>query len=203
MDGTGEARRVLEAAGLTPTAAVTMAAVLEQMHSEAWRRYHDWSHPLRMLRELASLGELPDRTAIAIAILFHDAVMVPGAADNEARSAAFCRLWMAEAGTVAETAAAMIPATDHKREPETAAAKLLCDLDLSILSASRDDYRAYVDGVRAEYAAVGDAAWAVGRSAVLEGFLRRPAIYRTAYFRDREAAARSNLQAERATLRPT
>jgi predicted metal-dependent HD superfamily phosphohydrolase len=55
--------------------------------------------------------------------------------------------------------------------------------------------------VRAEYRHVTDDEWRIGRAAVLEGFLERPAIYSTPTARDRwETRARANLTAELASL---
>ena len=50
------------------------------------------------------------------------------------------------------------------------------EADLAILGADPSDYDAYVNGVRAEYAHVPDAAWRTGRSAVLEGLLASPTL---------------------------
>jgi predicted metal-dependent HD superfamily phosphohydrolase len=83
-------------------------------------------------------------------------------------------------------------------------ADILLDADLAILGAEPADYRAYVTGVRAEYAHVDDDAWRVGRAAVLRSFLERPAIYRTTSMQaTRERRARANLSAELADLQRT
>ena len=68
---------------------------------------------------------------------------------------------------------------------------------LAILGAPAEVYAAYARAVRAEYAHVPDAAFAVGRGAVLTALLDRPQLFRTPRgARLWEAAARANLAAE-------
>ena len=57
------------------------------------------------------------------------------------------------------------------------------DADLWILSAPQDRFDEYCEQVRAEYAAVPDKAYAAGRTAVLEPFLRRDHLYATRHAR--------------------
>ncbi|MCR8676396.1 non-ribosomal peptide synthetase, partial [Micrococcus sp. HG099] len=83
------------------------------------------------------------------------------------------------------------------------AGALLCDADLEVLGRSPEAYRRYVQAVRRDFAHVPDADWARGRAAVLESLLGAERLYRTAPGRARwEAAARRNLEAELADLRP-
>ena len=77
---------------------------------------------------------------------------------------------------------------------------MLLDADLAILSADPSAYEAYVRGVRGEYAHVDDAAWRVGRGAVLRSLLAPECRYSTATFVGRDARARANLTAELVTL---
>jgi predicted metal-dependent HD superfamily phosphohydrolase len=79
---------------------------------------------------------------------------------------------------------------------------VLLDADLAILGADPAGYRAYVDGVRAEYHHVDDASWRRGRAHVLEEFLQRPALFHTPTAQQRwTARAHANLAAELAFLR--
>lgn len=74
---------------------------------------------------------------------------------------------------------------------------MLLDLDLSVLAAAPDRYRAYAKAIKNEYAAIPDALYRPGRRRVLEGFLARPQIYRTKHLRALwEAPARANLSGE-------
>ena len=64
-----------------------------------------------------------------------------------------------------------------------------------------DGYVAYATAVRAEYGHVDDAAWRLGRRAVLRSFLDRPRIFRTITGRERwESRARINISSELASL---
>jgi predicted metal-dependent HD superfamily phosphohydrolase len=78
---------------------------------------------------------------------------------------------------------------------------VLLDADLAILGSDPPGYERYRAAVRAEYAHVDEAAWRVGRTAVLRSLLDRDQLYLTATARDRwTAAARVNMTAEVAAL---
>ncbi|MGZ8183831.1 MAG: HD domain-containing protein, partial [Methylobacter sp.] len=67
---------------------------LARHYNEPGRFYHGWAHLTHCLREFdraASQMQTPD--AVELALWFHDAVYVPGAADNEQRSADFFSQW--------------------------------------------------------------------------------------------------------------
>ena len=85
-------------------------------------------------------------------------------------------------------------------DADSPAAAVLLDADLAVLGAGEDDYRTYVDGVRAEYDFVDDLTWRAGRSAVLQSFLDRKRIYATTVMATREEQARHNLGTELAAL---
>jgi predicted metal-dependent HD superfamily phosphohydrolase len=79
---------------------------------------------------------------------------------------------------------------------------VLCDADLAVLAADELRYASYVEGVRREYAHVGDAAFAAGRAQVLATLLDRPALFRTEHGRaEWEGRARANAGAELSRLR--
>lgn len=134
---------------------------------------------------------------LEIALWYHDAVYDPRSTDNEARSAAMAQRDL-QAARVApsriEAIDQLIMATKHDGTVETPDAALLVDIDLSILGRSRDEFEQYDQAIRAEYAWVPEDEYRAGRSAVLERFLARPAIYATTWFRARyEKIARRNL----------
>ena len=75
------------------------------------------------------------------------------------------------------------------------------DLDLQILGAPAKKFKAYEAAVRREYAHVDDAAWRIGRAAVLQRFAARPRLYFSAFFGERlEERARENLRRSLARL---
>jgi predicted metal-dependent HD superfamily phosphohydrolase len=145
--------------------------------------------------EVADLAQHPG--AVAIALWFHDAIYIPQARDNEARSAAWAGAALRDAGAdepVVARVQAMIMATAHHGfadDPDTA---LLIDIDLAILGAAPARFDEYERQVRAEYAAVPEVLYQQKRSALLARFLARPAIYTTPALHVRfEAQARTNL----------
>jgi predicted metal-dependent HD superfamily phosphohydrolase len=85
--------------GDAPGQAEAVYARLVQLYCEPHRHYHTLAHIRHCLREFdqaASLMDHPD--AVAMALWFHDAIYVPGAMDNERRSAGLFREWSACGG---------------------------------------------------------------------------------------------------------
>lgn len=129
---------------------------------------------------------------------------VPGRPDNEAASAELARAALSAGGVpeqVQERVGDMILATRHSAAPLGRDARLLADIDLSILGADPYRFGIYDRAIRREYHALSDAEYRAGRAAVLRGFLAWPSVFRTERFRDRfEAAARANITAALAAL---
>ncbi len=173
-------------------------------YDEPHRHYHTRQHLAECLSLLDQhAGSATDPDAVAAALWFHDAVYVPGAADNESRSAELLRRLLDPLGLPQPRAAAiarLIQATDHRRPGTTDDERLICDIDLAILGASRGRYDAYAAGIRAE-APLPQAEYVPRRRAFLESLLARPAIYQTTVFqRTFESTARANLRRELAAL---
>jgi predicted metal-dependent HD superfamily phosphohydrolase len=196
--------------GWPDAAAAEVLAELTAAYGEPHRHYHTLDHIAALLELLERHGEdLPDRDAVALAILFHDAVYDPARADNEAASAALAGQRLAALGLPAariDEVTRCILATRHGAEGDAGNAPglvLLLDLDLSILAAAPAAYGAYAEAIRREYAGVPDEVYRPARRRVLQSFLARERIYRT----DRpgalwEGPARANLAAEIAGLAP-
>ncbi|GDX81615.1 hypothetical protein LBMAG42_34260 [Deltaproteobacteria bacterium] len=173
--------------------------------NEPGRHYHSEAHLFDGLARMDGLrASLKRPNEVEIAWWFHDAIQVPGAPDNEHRSAD----WATEALTASrapegaiQRIAAAILATRHRGEPATPDEAALLDLDLAILGANVAEYDAYAAGVRAEYAAIPDEAWRAGRAAFLRDMLTHGSMYHTASFHDAlELKARANLMRELAAL---
>ena len=97
----------------------------------------------------------------------------------------------------------LIMATNHKNNLESATLeeKLIADLDLGIFASSPDDYDNYAAAIRKEYKNYNDKTFAIGRKAVLEGFLNKKSIYHTDFFKKNfETLAKINISAELAKL---
>jgi predicted metal-dependent HD superfamily phosphohydrolase len=166
----------------------------------AWDRagYHDLLHlteVLDRLDELAAAGAAFDRTTAGLAAWFHDAVY-EGAEDDEEGSARWAErvLPPAYAGEVARLVRMTV---HHRPDDDDPAGCALSDADLAILAAPRERYDAYVAGVRADFAHVGDADFRAGRAAVLADLAAKPYLFHTPQARRLwEAAARANLERE-------
>jgi predicted metal-dependent HD superfamily phosphohydrolase len=164
------------------------------------RAYHNWAHVEACLVELESARSICDRAdLIEIALWFHDCVYDPRRGDNEARSADEAERAM-RANSAGESDIAVVRElildTKHNHIPSNNDGQIIVDIDLTILGQPDDVFAEYERAIRAEYAFVGDADFSSGRAAVLRGFLARPSIYGTQFFRDRyERAARTNLTA--------
>lgn len=134
------------------------------------RPYHNLSHILSLLH-LADhfAAQAHDFAALRLAIWYHDLIYDPAASDNESRSAAYMRATLSNLvppQTLAR-AATWIEATTHRAAADDPDARLLQDLDLSILAAAPDSYRRYQQAIRQEYAHVPDALYRLGRRQVL------------------------------------
>ena len=184
------------------------AARIEQvlaLYDESHRAYHDREHIGEMLDAALAL-ELPLSVAQVLAVLFHDAVCVPGAApgSNEAMSAQLLRVHAAgvPAACVERACSIVLDTVAHvasQRESE-----VVIDLDLMRLGAERTDFERFSLAVFAEQRALipfaDDAlAWAcfAGRRVpFFERLLARDSIFHRPVMRARfEQIARSNLRA--------
>ena len=195
----------------TALAAQGNGIVLRDRLLEAWaepqREYHTLRHLrdcLALFEEASGLAEHPGE--VEIALWFHDAIYDLKAKDNEARSAAWAGQALIEAGVGPEVCVRvhqLIMATCHAALPTTPDQALLVDIDLSILGAEPERFDEYEVQVRQEYAWVPGLLFRRKRREILAGFLDRPHIYATAYFRERfEASARENLRRSIARLKP-
>jgi len=177
---------------LDPPSAVR-AELLRRMGAP-WRGYHGLHH-LAVLwarhRRYGRTGPMrrPGTTRlIAAAILFHDAILVPGAADNEERSAALWRrtarrlrnFTPAEIAWVADTIAAT---ADHLNAPlprgaRGAARGWLLDLDLTPMGEEPEIFDRNGRDLRAEARHLDDAAYAAAQRAFLGRMHQAPQLLR-------------------------
>lgn len=167
-------------------------ADLARRYAEPQRAYHTMQHLAECLEELPGAS-----IRVELALWYHDAVYDPHRSDNEDRSAELGRDVARRIGWAdpdAEAVHALILATKHAAVPADEEARLLTDVDLSILGRPRARFDEYERQIRAEYAWVPEALYIEKRREILQGFRERPAIYATPEFRRRyEAAARENL----------
>lgn len=171
---------------------------LTQAWAEPQRHYHALQHLGECLAHAEAVRSLAQQPGeVEIALWFHDAIYDPRGKDNEARSADWACQALALAGAdeaVQQRVRALIMATCHDAVPTDDDARLLVDIDLAILGAGPARFAEYDQQVRAEYRWVPGWIYRSKRKEVLAGFLARPAIYSTKWFRERlEVRARENL----------
>ncbi len=176
----------------------TLYHQIVEAYGEPHRTYHGSSHLEHCLRQLdvhRDAAAAPDE--IELALWFHDAIYRPTASNNEEQSARWARSAILEArlsGALAERVAALILATLHDAAPADADARLIVDVDLSILGSAPEDYDRYEDAVRREYRWVPRFLFRRKRLEILKSFLERDAIFLTEPFHELyESRARSNL----------
>ena len=175
-------------------------------YAQPHRGYHNAGH----LDELIVLARehTPDLDeAEQLALLFHDAVYVPGAAkgDNERLSAVLMKATVATLTRADQTLAmsagdlARVPASSRRRRiPRSAAeAARICDLDLWRLASPWEAFQQHALGIRHEYLhlVTDEPAFWAARHAFYELMLAKPRLFATDYFVERfEETARSNMR---------
>jgi predicted metal-dependent HD superfamily phosphohydrolase len=188
-------------------------AEVRAAHATPPRVYHDWQHVARVLEHVGQIAKAVGWThprEVWLAALFHDAIYVAGARDNEARSAALARATIARAfpgeGIDADRVAALIELTARHGQltpaDVDAEAALFLDCDTAVLGAPNDEFDRYDAGVAKEWtAAISPDEYRAGRAAFLERLLGAPRIFLSDYFHERlDAPARANLRRALARL---
>ncbi|HSE86083.1 MAG TPA: N-methyl-D-aspartate receptor NMDAR2C subunit [Candidatus Binatia bacterium] len=181
------------------------AAAPEGLFAELVARYSEpnrFYHTLQHLRECFSILDLASHLArrlaeVQLALWFHDAFYDTRGQDNEEQSAQWAEESLVAAGAGLDAAARvreLVLATKHNAVPEEEDAKLLVDVDLSILGAAEPRFAEYERQVRQEYGWVPEDAFRQGRARILASLLNRASLYSTAWFVSRlEEQARKNL----------
>jgi predicted metal-dependent HD superfamily phosphohydrolase len=173
-------------------------------YDEPHRHYHNRAHVREMLDGALAIAG-PPQPEQSLAIVFHDAIYVPGAArgSNEAMSAQLLRVYGAgvPAPVLDLAMRIVIDTADHL--PRSESARLVLDLDLLRLAAGEQAFERHSRAVFAEqrplWPVADDAqAWSRfqrRRIAFFGRLLERPEIFCLPAFRLRyEHIARRNLQ---------
>ncbi len=169
-------------------------------YSTPHREYHNLHHVYDCLNEFEDAETLVEnRHAVELAIWFHDAIYDTHRTDNEEESTKLAYEVLRSQGLsdkgYCQHVRNLILLTKHIETPDDTDGKTLLDIDLSILGRPEKEFDQYENNIRREYIWVPEEHFRKGRAAVLHGFLERPDIYLTDFFRDKyEAHARSNLQ---------
>lgn len=181
-------------------------AKLVSMYSEPQRFYHNMNHVENCLTEFDDARHLvqqPD--LVELAIWYHDAIYDTQSKDNEEKSAQLAYdvcLSAQLSETFMKEVKDLILVTKHDVVPRGIDARVLIDVDLSILGKSSEEFNKYERDIRKEYFWVPENQFKQGRSAILQMFLDRNSIYLTDFFNGKyESQARANLQRSIETLR--
>lgn len=199
--GTHPALASLRRAGFSPQRIDQVLTLYDEPH----RRYHDREHIGEMLDTALALG-VALTPAQALALLFHDAVYVPGAArgSNEALSAQLLRVYAHELTLDCIERAAAIVHDSARHVARSVEAQIVLDLDLMRLAAPQPEFDRYSRAILAEQRALirledDDAAWRYFcrlRRPFFEELLERDVIFAQPQCRSAfEAPARANLRA--------
>ena len=167
-------------------------------YSEPHRHYHNAGHIEHCLGEFDSsrhLVEHPD--TVELALWLHDVIYDPRSQDNEEQSARWAAEMLSSCGCTDAAISCikdLILVTKHHDASQDPDARVLLDIDLSILGQPAHAYDQYERAVRAEYGWVPSPDYRIGRRKVLRSFAERPRIFQTVWFYELyEQAARNNL----------
>ncbi|HMH17724.1 MAG TPA: hypothetical protein VK572_06195 [Burkholderiales bacterium] len=179
--------------------------IARRAYDTPWRFYHAWSHIATCLAQFAE-QKFDHPRAVLLALLYHDAVYVPGSKDNETRSAELAERMLRYRSSVPDSEKRSISRMIMLTANHHSAGHLLSqdearliDIDLSILGQAWPVYQEYMQGVRREYcpAVTSEFRFCIGRRAFLEGVLRQKHIFITDEAAKRlEVRARFNIGKE-------
>lgn len=196
----------------TATLPQAQAEALREAYASPPRAYHHFGHVVETLAHFRSVAEGPGWHApdtVRLALLYHDAIYVPGRKDNEARSADLARehlrRWPPAVDVDIDRVVALILLTarhgglhggDFPDSPEGEDTRRFLDCDMAILGAAPDAFAAYDRAIAEEYRAVPRWLYRRKRRAFFRTLLDGERIFLSDFFRDRfEVAARRNLAA--------
>lgn len=181
--------RAFASAGFSAPQGVFDALVAR--YREPHRAYHTLQHIGEGIAHLATVRNVPP--AIGIAWWFHDAIYDPKRHDNEERSAAWAVAVLGKT-PLSTDVEKLVLATKHTAMAADLAARLIVDVDLSILAVPEPRYSEFEAQVRKEFAFVDEVTYRAERMKVLRGFYDRATIFATPDFRKLESRARRNLE---------
>ncbi|HRD67669.1 MAG TPA: hypothetical protein PKY50_16110 [Candidatus Competibacter sp.] len=188
-----------------PALAFAIYAKLAELYGEPHRRYHTLNHIRRCLDEFDRAVEWMDEPdAVETALWFHDAIYVPGAKDNEWRSAELFRQYADQCADRAfrQRVHDFIMATTHREQPSQPDARFVVDIDLASFGLPWDEFEHDGRDLRAECVGMTDDEYYPGQMRFLLALQNRPAFFFTSYFRQRyEQIARANMQRAIESLR--
>lgn len=173
---------------------------IENQYSLPERHYHTMYHVQDLLLQIRSLPiTKTQKEILAYAALFHDVIYIPGAKDNEIKSANFAVTWLEKLHVSKphiDTVYQLIIAT-YNHISDDPLIQLFLDMDLSILGSSPKVYTQYYTSIRNEYSKIPLQRYTIGRKYFLQQALDRDRIFNTVQYHTMyEQQARINIQEE-------
>lgn len=166
-------------------------------YSDPDRRYHNLGHLIHCLYQFDLVSHLiRDPDAVEMALWFHDLVYVPGAIDNEQKSA---DLFLQISGNCCSDefnccVMNLILMTSHKNMPKTEDEKFIVDIDLSSMGLNWNVFLIDTDNLRKERTDMSDSEYCRRHNDFLNALLARQRIFHTDFFHSRfEQAATENI----------
>lgn len=170
---------------------------LRAAYDEPQRRYHTFAHIAQCLSQFdRAAGGMAVPDAVEMAIWFHDVVYVPGAPDNERRSADLFRQWAGGGFPPAliDDIDRLVMATTHLSPPVVVDECWVADVDLSSFGLPWPEFTDDSRNVRAERGDLTDAAFYPAQSRFLHSLSGRVRVFQSEFFHGLlEATARANI----------
>jgi predicted metal-dependent HD superfamily phosphohydrolase len=185
---------------------------LQAAYASPPRAYHHFGHVQDVLEQYRVVAAGPgwrQPLEVWFAVLYHDAVYVPGRSDNESASARLAiehlDRWWPQAGIDAERVADLILLTarhgalgvEDAGDGESGEdARHFLDCDMAILGAAPEAFAAYDRAIAEEYSAVPRWLYRIKRRQFFKRLLASDRIFLSDFFHERlEVQARRNLEA--------
>ncbi|MFD0726399.1 HD domain-containing protein [Lysobacter brunescens] len=185
---------------------------LRAAYADPPRAYHHFGHVREVLGHYRAVADGPGwhrPGEVLFAVLYHDAVYVPGRSDNEAASAQLAvehlSRWPPATAIDANRVSELILLTARHGAidrdalgdgPDAEDARRFLDCDMAILAADPDRFAAYDREIAEEYRAVPRWLYRIKRRQFFRRLLASERIYLSDHFHGRlEARARVNLAA--------
>jgi len=173
-----------------------------EQYTQKNRAYHNLTHIHSMLQEAQQHEALlEDKEVVHFSIWLHDIIYNSLKKDNEQQSAEVAKRILSQTNLnkdrIDRCYQQILLTIKHEPLPTSSIdEKLLIDFDLEILSRDWKGYQTYCQQIRKEYWMYPSFLYKKGRKKAMEHFLKRPAIYQTAIYQQKEAQARENIQRE-------
>lgn len=183
---------------------------ISQYYESDDRFYHNMEHLAHCLQELEWLDKNTVQSQnnlkiLCIALLGHDVIYgsnMQGKSDEEL-SAQWTESWMINKEVLnkedAMTVKLLIEKTQYLSKNislDTDLDKIMCSIDLAVLSKTKKVYCKYSANIRKEYQEVPEESYRLGRSVALKKLLSMPKLYECESFFQYESLARKNLNEE-------